>query len=339
MAEQQFPSSRSSGQRPDYSGSGQRPQAGYRDGGQQRRQPPRRNDVIRCENCGEDYSITYKRCPFCDERPGRGGISGKRIANTRGGGYGRPASTLKTVTWIASFVVVIAAMIIIYRFMGAPIFGGGKQPNDSSTSSSQSGSTSNPGGSSSQPGGDVSLPSGPDTSTPEPNTPTPPETIPPDTSSGVQGTIVNASSGLNVRSGPGQDNGVVDSVPNGSQVTVLGEENGWYQISYNGNRSGYVSKDYVSTAEAPVTVEPDPPVTTEPDPPGNGGTTSSTQGTITGAETGVNIRSGPSTDSSKVASASNGAKVTILGEENGWYQIRYSGNQTGYVRKDFVSVD
>ena len=34
--------------------------------------PPRRNDVIRCEKCGEDYSVTYKRCPFCDERPGRG---------------------------------------------------------------------------------------------------------------------------------------------------------------------------------------------------------------------------------------------------------------------------
>ena len=30
--------------------------------------PPRRNtDVIRCENCGEEYSTTYKRCPFCDK--------------------------------------------------------------------------------------------------------------------------------------------------------------------------------------------------------------------------------------------------------------------------------
>ena len=29
-----------------------------------RQAPPRRNDVIRCENCGEEYSVTYKRCPF-----------------------------------------------------------------------------------------------------------------------------------------------------------------------------------------------------------------------------------------------------------------------------------
>lgn len=27
-----------------------------------------RSTVIRCPNCGEDYSVTYKRCPFCDEK-------------------------------------------------------------------------------------------------------------------------------------------------------------------------------------------------------------------------------------------------------------------------------
>ena len=31
----------------------------------------RRGDMIYCERCGEDYSATYRRCPFCDERPGR----------------------------------------------------------------------------------------------------------------------------------------------------------------------------------------------------------------------------------------------------------------------------
>ena len=54
--------------------SGERRQAVPRDGGERRQTSSRRTDVIRCENCGEDYSITYKRCPFCDERPGRGGI-------------------------------------------------------------------------------------------------------------------------------------------------------------------------------------------------------------------------------------------------------------------------
>ena len=316
---------------------GQRPPMDYRDGGQRRQTPPRRNDVIRCENCGEDYSITYKRCPFCDERPGRGGVTGKRVANTRGGGYGRPADTLKAVSWIASFLVVIAAMVIIYRFMGAPIFGGGKKPGDSSaTSSSQTGSSSNPGSSSNQ------LPSGPDASGSGSGSEIPDPPITPDDppASEVTGTIVNASSGLNVRSGPGRDNSVVASVSNGARVTVLGEENGWYQIRYGGSKTGYVSKEFVSTPDAPVAVRPSTPEPTTPEPePNNPSTvTSGSQGTIVNAGNGLNIRSGPGTDHSVVASAANGAKVTVLGEENGWYQIRYSGSGTGYVSKEFVSI-
>ena len=52
----------------------------------------------------------------------------------------------------------------------------------------------------------------------------------------------------------------------------------------------------------------------------------------------ANIRSGPGTTYEKVASASNGAEVTILGEENGWYKIKYNNTDTGYVSKEYVSV-
>ena len=236
--------------------------------GDRRQQSPRRSDVIRCENCGEDYSVTYKRCPFCDERPGRGGVSGKRVANTRGGGYGRPASTLRTATWIGSFVVVLAAMFIIYRFIGAPIFGGGKDPDPKPGASSSQGPASS---GSNQPGvGDTSTPQVPDGSgggTPDqpdapvdpvtpspdpdltPNPPADPDPAPSDgtIAPGTRVTIVNAgTSGLNIRSGPGTENSVVASASNGSQVTVVGEENGWYRVRYNGSQEGYVRKDFVS---------------------------------------------------------------------------------------------
>ena len=318
--------------RPVPPGGGERRQAPPGGSERPRRQaPPRRNDVIRCENCGEDYSVTYKRCPFCDERPSRGGISGKRIANTRGGGYGRPASTLKTVSWIASFIVVIAAMVIIYRFMDAPIFGG-KRPNPNPGTSSSQGS----GTGSSQPG-HSSQPDGPDVSVPPDNSADPGPVDPPAPTE-TQGTIVNAGKGLNVRSGPGRDNSVIDSIANNSQVVVVGEENGWYQIRYGDSNIGYVSKEFVSTADAPVAVipTPDPEHTTDPG-PGGDNVTSGSQGTIN-ASNGLRIRSGPSTSDPVVASADNGAQVTILGEENGWYHIRYRGNETGYVSKEYVTV-
>ena len=65
-------------------------------------------------------------------------------------------------------------------------------------------------------------------------------------SSGTRGRIVNAEKGLNIRSGPGKNFGVVASAQNGSTITILGEENGFYKINYSGSNIGYVSKDYVS---------------------------------------------------------------------------------------------
>lgn len=54
------------------------------------RTPTRRNDVIRCQNCGEDYSVTYKRCPFCDEMQmtrRNSGRSSSRGGSSRSSGY------------------------------------------------------------------------------------------------------------------------------------------------------------------------------------------------------------------------------------------------------------
>lgn len=84
----------------------------------------------------------------------------------------------------------------------------------------------------------------------------PPATQPPSGSGGVtvgrQGTIVNAASGLNVRSGPGTSYERIASLVNGNTVTVLEDAGGgWYKISFrdrNGSTSeGYIMGDYIST--------------------------------------------------------------------------------------------
>ena len=32
-----------------------------------KRTPGSRPGLIRCDHCGEEYSESYRRCPFCDE--------------------------------------------------------------------------------------------------------------------------------------------------------------------------------------------------------------------------------------------------------------------------------
>ena len=56
-------------------------------------------EMIRCENCGELYSATYRCCPFCDERPGR------RIDDR---GYSA-RSPLQLAVLIGSLVLILAA--------------------------------------------------------------------------------------------------------------------------------------------------------------------------------------------------------------------------------------
>ena len=50
----------------------------------------------------------------------------------------------------------------------------------------------------------------------------------------------------------------------------------------------------------------------------------------------LNVRSGPATTYDKVASLSDGAVVTIVGIDSGWYKVTTSGGTTGYVSSDYM---
>lgn len=52
----------------------------------------------------------------------------------------------------------------------------------------------------------------------------------------------------------------------------------------------------------------------------------------------LNVREEPSTDAKILTKLKNGDSVTILGEEDGWYQIQ-TGDTKGYVSKDYIKID
>lgn len=103
-----------------------------------RRTPGSRPGLIRCDHCGEEYSASYRRCPFCDEydeydayettAPRRGG--GKRLAksNRRGGGYGR-TSPLRVIGYLISLAVIVAAIYIVVTVI-SPLIQRGDVPDD-----------------------------------------------------------------------------------------------------------------------------------------------------------------------------------------------------------------
>ncbi len=138
--------------------------------------------------------------------------------------------------------------------------------------------------------------------------------------------VFAASSGVitedvvNARKGPGTGYDRVEMLARGKQVTILGEESGWYHIQWNDSK-GYVLKEYVST--------------------GSGSSSSSQSAspnaTVKGGDT-VNVRSGPGTEYSRVDIVAEGKRVAVIDQSGSWYKVSFNG-QTGYILADYVARD
>ena len=66
-------------------------------------------------------------------------------------------------------------------------------------------------------------------------------------------------------------------------------------------------------------------------------------GTVTDAELGLNVRSGPGAAYSRMGSLRNGDRVVVLGQEGGWYQILFLNSSAqaaiGYVSADYLTLN
>ena len=309
------------------------------------KQDNRRTDVVRCEYCGEDYSVTYKRCPFCDDRANYTNDSrgGKRVAtNKRGGGYGGGMAPVQIIGLALSIILIIAAVYIVFTVL-SPLLGKGN-PSGSESQSGVSTSQSTPGVSQSQgsSSGEVSVPDPGSSSVITPivtatgiSLNKSDITLQPDekhrliatlTPAGCEDTVVWSSSNEDALSVE-QDGTVINRNSGSKQVNVtvtaqVGELKATCIVRCKGG----------STSGGGGGTSTDAPVV------------SGTKGTVTGVSSGLRIRSGPSTSHSVQDTAMNGAVLTILEETaDGWYKVSYVGaggaDKIGYVSKDYVKIN
>ncbi|WP_148551110.1 SH3 domain-containing protein [Paraclostridium bifermentans] len=131
--------------------------------------------------------------------------------------------------------------------------------------------------------------------------------------------IVTATS-LNVRSGPSTSNGVIGSLKQNDKVEVISESNGWSKIKFNG-KEGYVSSTYLKDSDGGNT--------------GGGSENPNPSNNKIVTATSLNVRSGPSTSSSKIGSLRQNEVVEVISESNGWSKIKFNGKE-GYVSSDYL---
>ena len=132
-----------------------------------------------------------------------------------------------------------------------------------------------------------------------------------------QAVAVGATTGssLRLREEPSTSASIVTTLDKDVAVAVLDNSiDGWYRIAYNG-KAGYVSADYLIIDQDNIFT---------------------TYGRANGD--GINVRSGPSTESEVLASVNSGTIVTVNGFEDGWYDVTCKYGTEGYIRSDFVDL-
>lgn len=138
--------------------------------------------------------------------------------------------------------------------------------------------------------------------------------------------------GLNLRSGPGEDNDIVGQANTGETFQLIEEQSDWIAISYN-SATVWVAAEYVSlSSETETDNESDQLEETET-------TEESTvsvpeeQHIISNIMTKfqvTNVRSQPSTNGDILTTLAKGERISTIRAENDWIEIEWD-NKTGYV--------
>ncbi|MDC2866168.1 C40 family peptidase [Bacillus sp. BP-3] len=129
---------------------------------------------------------------------------------------------------------------------------------------------------------------------------------------------------LRVRTGPSTNSDISSRVYEGQTLNVIGQENGWYKISYNG-QVGYVSGKFVNTDTSNSGSQSQGNSTVQP-----------ASGNYTVSVSSLRVRTGPSTSHTQLGSVHKGQVVQVVGEVQDWFKISYGG-QNAYVSKDYVT--
>ena len=147
-------------------------------------------------------------------------------------------------------------------------------------------------------------------------------------------------SGVNLREKATTASNSLKKFGNGDAVTVTGQNDGWYRVSYNGG-SAYVSKDYVSgnllQYVSKVSNEAAATTTTTTTNTNTAVATEDKYGVVT-ADSGLKLRKEASTSAEVLTVLPSGTIVDVERAGQDWISVVTDAGQKGYVSADYLTV-
>lgn len=121
---------------------------------------------------------------------------------------------------------------------------------------------------------------------------------------------------LHLREEPSLESTVIASYPTGTDMTIIGEENGFYHVQMSDGNVGYMETAYVQVLSYD-----------------DAGTVYDV-GKVVGGE--LHLRAEPSLDSEILGTYDTGTVVHITSEENDFYHVVTPDGLTGYMEADYI---
>ncbi len=133
------------------------------------------------------------------------------------------------------------------------------------------------------------------------------------TATSKAGAVTTAGGSLNIRKSASTAGAVVGTLRKGSYITLLSRTGSWWHVEYGQGQYGYCHADYITIVQG----------------------TPATVATRSGS---LNVRTGPGTGYTPVATLRKGETVLLLTTGGGWSRILYHGTKTGYVSAQYLST-
>lgn len=124
---------------------------------------------------------------------------------------------------------------------------------------------------------------------------------------------------LNVRKEPDSSATIVGKMTNYAACEIIGEENGYYQIT-SGNLEGYVSAEYIVTGDEAIAIA-----------------NQEVKNMATVTTEALRVREEASTDSDTLAIVNEDDDFVVVEELDGWIKIEVD-NYQGYISADYAEV-